>query len=153
MCTLLLASSFAMAIESTTMEWEDLRPDFEKKADLQAAINHSGAPINQEQSTVVNVRKELDGKRVRLPGFVVPLEGDENTVTEFFLVPYFGACIHVPAPPPNQIIYVKYPKGAPIDDLWGAVWLEGIIKTETMSNDLATVGYSMDGLKIEVYED
>ena len=111
------------------------------------------AAINQEQSTVVNVRKDLDGKRVRLPGFVVPLEGDENTVTEFFLVPYFGACIHVPAPPPNQIIYVKYPQGAPIDDLWGAVWLEGVIKTETMSNDLATVGYSMDGLKIEVYED
>ncbi len=137
-----------------TMEWEELLPEAERLAQAQAPeLNHDANMANQQQSTDVKVREDLNGKTVRLPGFVVPLEGDENTITEFFLVPYFGACIHVPPPPPNQIIYVNYPKGAPIDDVWGAVWVEGKIKTETKSNELATVGYTMEGIKVEVYEE
>ncbi|MFO6423960.1 DUF3299 domain-containing protein [Motilimonas sp. KMU-193] len=137
-----------------TLEWEELLPEAERLAQAQAPeLNHDLSMANQPQNTDVKVREDLNGKTVRLPGFVVPLEGDENTITEFFLVPYFGACIHVPPPPPNQIIYVKYPKGAPIDDVWGAVWIEGKIKAETMSNDLATVGYVMEGIKVEVYQE
>lgn len=152
---LLWFCSFSVAAAVQTMTWEELLPEDERLKQQQAApvISHDGAPVSMEQNLAGETRKDLNGKKVRLPGFVVPLEGDETKITEFFLVPYFGACIHVPPPPPNQIIYVKYPKGAPIDDLWGAIWLEGTIKAESMSNDLATVGYIMEGLKVEVYED
>jgi hypothetical protein len=51
--------------------------------------------------------RALDNKLVSIPGFMVPLEDDADQVTEFILVPFAGACIHVPPPPPNQMIYVK----------------------------------------------
>ncbi|MCE2571003.1 DUF3299 domain-containing protein [Motilimonas eburnea] len=150
----LLALPYLASANVITMEWDELLPEAERLAQAQAPdLSHDASMANQQQSTDVNVRDDLNGKTVRLPGFVVPLEGDEHTITEFFLVPYFGACIHVPPPPPNQIIYVNYPKGAPIDDVWGAVWIEGKIKAETKSNDLATVGYTMEGIKVEVYQE
>ena len=106
-------------------EWTELLPEADYEALLSAPpINHEGgdtgpAPLTRstpatafggssfEQALVsAEVRPELDGTPVRLPGFVVPLEYDANqNVTEFFLVPYFGACIHMPPPPPNQIIH------------------------------------------------
>ena len=55
---------------------------------------------------------ELDGLAVRIPGFIVPLDMDEEQrVTELFLVPYYGACLHMPPPPPNQMIYAKLERG------------------------------------------
>jgi len=74
-------------------------------------------------------------------------------ITEFLLVPYFGACIHVPPPPPNQIIYVKFPKGAPIQQLWDVIYLVGTLKTESISHDLAQTGYLIEGTAIEEYDD
>ena len=61
--------------------------------------------------------EQLNGQLVRIPGFVVPVEFDEESITEFFLVPYFGACIHSP-PPPNQIIYVHAPNGLQLNTLY-----------------------------------
>ena len=54
---------------------------------------------------------ELNGKRVRIGGYVVPLDFEATTIKEFLLVPFVGACIHVPPPPANQIVYVKADKG------------------------------------------
>jgi hypothetical protein len=100
------------------------------------------------------VRPDLDGAKVRLPGFIVPLqtEGD-GRVTEFFLVPYFGACIHVPPPPPNQIVLVRYGKGFPMQDLYAPIWIEGTLHTEKVSNDLADASYTFSADKVELYED
>ncbi|KJR25900.1 DUF3299 domain-containing protein, partial [Vibrio parahaemolyticus] len=81
------------------------------------------------------------------------LEGDANKVTEFLLVPYFGACIHVPPPPPNQIIYVKFPKGAPVQELWDVIYVVGTLKTETVSHELAETAYVIQGDAIEAYDD
>ena len=106
-----------------------------------------------QQSTLGAVRPELNDSKVKIPGFVIPLEGDENMITEFLLVPYFGACIHVPPPPPNQIIYVKFPKGAPIQQLWDVIYLVGTLKTESISHDLAQTGYLIAGTAIEEYDD
>ena len=44
----------------------------------------------------------LDGVRARIPGYVVPLESSAAGHLEFLLVPYFGACIHTPPPPPTR---------------------------------------------------
>ena len=132
---LVLLPAFTATAQSAedilTLDWIDLVPESERNQFNQQgmpAANHDGnAPAQQSQLGAV--RPELNGSTVKIPGFVIPLEGDENTVTEFLLVPYFGACIHVPPPPPNQIIYVKFPQGAPIQQLWDVVYVIGTLKT------------------------
>jgi len=98
------------------------------------------------------VVKALDGQSVSLPGFVVPLEGDSEVITEFLLVPYFGACIHVPPPPPNQIVHVTIKGGVPIDSLYDAIVVTGIISTETWSGEIAQVGYKMKAVGVAPFE-
>ncbi len=100
-----------------------------------------------------NVKSEFNNTKIRLPGFVVPLEyNDDQVITEFFLVPYFGACIHVPPPPPNQIIHVKYPQGLTLSALYDPFWIEGTMKTELVQNSLATSAYALDASNIAPYE-
>ncbi|KGY08014.1 MULTISPECIES: DUF3299 domain-containing protein [Vibrio] len=146
--------SFANQEDILTLDWIDLIPQNERNqfdSYGMPAADHSGGAM--EQSKVGSVRQELNGSKVKIPGFVIPLEGDANMVTEFLLVPYFGACIHVPPPPPNQIIYVKFPKGAPIQQLWDVIYLVGTLKTETVSHELAETGYVIEGIAIEEYDD
>ncbi|OEE39093.1 DUF3299 domain-containing protein [Vibrio anguillarum] len=157
--TLMLSGLLPMYAQSNeqvlTLDWIDLIPENERNqfnADGMPALNHDGE-MTAAQSKIGGVRKELNGSVVKIPGFVIPLEGDANNVTEFLLVPYFGACIHVPPPPPNQIIYVKYPQGAPIQQLWDVIYLIGTLKTESVSHDLAETAYVIEGTAIEEYDD
>ncbi|MDO6783717.1 DUF3299 domain-containing protein [Neptunomonas phycophila] len=106
----------------------------------------------QEALNSAPVVPEMDGKMVRLPGFVVPLEGEDQTIYTFFLVPYFGACIHVPPPPSNQIVYVHYEPGVKLESLYDAVWITGKLRTENFSNEMASSGYSMEAFRIEPYD-
>jgi hypothetical protein len=95
----------------------------------------------------------LDGKRVKLPGFVIPLEGDGKVVTEFLLAPYFGACIHVPPPPPNQVVYVKVSKGAEIKLRdFDTVWVTGTMSAKPLTSILATAGYQINAEKVTRYK-
>ncbi len=101
-----------------------------------------------------NVRPEFNNKRIRIAGYIVPIEYDEKQIiTEFFLVPYFGACIHVPPPPPNQLIYVKHPKGFQLPDLYTPFWVEGTLALETQENELGLSSYSMRNVKLTRYEE
>lgn len=146
--------SYANSEDVLKLDWIDLIPESERNMfDKQGmpAIDHSGDMM--QQSKLGSVRQELNGSTVKVPGFVIPLEGDENMVTEFLLVPYFGACIHVPPPPPNQIIYVKFPKGAPVQELWDVIYVIGTLKTETISHELAETGYVIEGTTITEYDD
>ena len=95
---------------------------------------------------------ELNNQHVRLPGFVVPMGFDGTAVTEFLLVPYVGACIHVPPPPSNQIVYVKSETAYPINQLFDPVWVTGTLKTEMFLNELGDAGYTLQASAIEVYE-
>lgn len=121
--------------------------------------NSSPVPSPEEQAYAAalkstNVNAEYDQKSIRLPGFVVPVEyNDDQVITEFFLVPYFGACIHVPPPPPNQIIYVKYPQGLELTALYDPFWIEGTMKTQIIQNDIALSAYSIDASGIKPYEE
>ncbi len=100
------------------------------------------------------VRPEFNNKHIRIAGYIVPIEYDDNQViTEFFLVPYFGACIHVPPPPPNQLIYVKHPKGFTLPDLYTPFWVDGTVVIETQENELGLSAYSMRNVKLERYEE
>lgn len=137
-----------------TLDWIDLVPEKERQQFSQNQMpitSHDGNAARQ--SMIGSVREELNGSQVKIPGFVIPLEGDDKAITEFLLVPYFGACIHVPPPPPNQIIYVKFPKGAPIQQLWDVVYIVGTLKTQAISHDLAEVGYLLEGTALEEYDD
>ena len=108
------------------------------------------------------VVKDLNGKLVRLPGFILPLEMSGDKVTEFLLVPYVGACIHAPPPPPNQIIFVKTDAKEGYDNkqLYDPVWVTGVISVQPIVKDLYLVdgsagidiGYSMQAGHIEQYE-
>lgn len=95
---------------------------------------------------------ELDGKLVRIPGYVVPFDFDlKNRQASFLLAPYMGACIHTPPPPPNQIIYVEADPAVKIDDIWVAYWLEGTLIAQTKESDLAAAAYTLKLTKIEPY--
>jgi hypothetical protein len=91
----------------------------------------------------------LNGKRVRIGGYVVPLDFESTSVKEFLLVPFVGACIHVPPPPANQIVYVKSAKGFEIGGTFDPVTVTGVIKTETAFTGLADAGYSLDAESVE----
>ncbi|MBH0035062.1 DUF3299 domain-containing protein [Pseudoalteromonas sp. NZS71_1] len=133
--------------------WEDLIPKNHVQIDTQAQANHEGSDQNWGQPDLdAPVVKALDGQSVSLPGFVVPLEGDSEVITEFLLVPYFGACIHVPPPPPNQIVHVTIKGGVPIDSLYDAIVVTGIISTETWSGEIAQVGYKMKAVGVAPFE-
>jgi len=102
----------------------------------------------------------LDGQLVRIPGYVLPLEFSGTEVNEFFLVPYVGACIHVPPPPPNQMVFVRLGDRTISGDLYEPVWITGRMKVEKTNTSLTyfdgqsmvDAGYTLDGLKVENYE-
>ena len=133
--------------------WEDLIPQGHVQIDTQAQANHEGSEQNWVQPDLdAPIVKALDGQSVSLPGFVVPLEGDSELITEFLLVPYFGACIHVPPPPPNQLVHVTIKGGVPIDSLYDAIVVTGVIKTQTWSGEIAQVGYQMQAVGVAPFE-
>lgn len=106
----------------------------------------------QQALTSTNIRPEFNGRDIRIPGFIVPLEFDDHqTITTFFFVPFFGACIHMPPPPPNQIIYAEYEPGIRLDALYDPFWISGTVFTALVENDMATSAYSMTVTSIEPY--
>lgn len=100
------------------------------------------------------VVESLDGRQVRLPGFVVPLEMDITHTREFLLVPYFGACIHVPPPPANQTILVTTPDDRPYPGgLFDTVWVEGQMRVEPFRDELGDAGYRIEDADVSLYEE
>ncbi|WP_299072237.1 DUF3299 domain-containing protein [uncultured Paraglaciecola sp.] len=144
----ILSSHISFANGPLELYWEDMvPPDYETP---EVPMDHNGSMM--QMGVDAPVVSSLDGKLVKVPGFVVPLEGDNETTSEFLLVPYFGACIHVPPPPANQIIYVKFAKAVPVDNLFDAVWVTGTLSTKGWEGDVATVGYSLQGIKIQPFD-
>lgn len=99
------------------------------------------------------LNKTLHNKWVKLSGFIAPLSYHNGNITEFLLVPYFGACIHVPAPPVNQTVLVKtaLDKGIKLEDSFEPIWVSGQIQLEEKKTDIGTAGYSIKEAKIEFY--
>ena len=94
---------------------------------------------------------EMDGVAVRIPGYLVPLADTKSGMKEFLLVPYFGACIHTPPPPANQIIHVlpqTPPKGFRSMD---TVWVSGTLKALRTDSYMGASGYRMDARVVEAY--
>lgn len=100
------------------------------------------------------IKPEFDQQNVRIPGFVVPLEfDDDQTITSFLLVPYFGACIHLPPPPPNQVIYGEFAKGFQVQFLFDPFYIEGELRTLPTSTEQGEAAYRLNVHNITPYED
>ena len=133
-----------------TLDWDDLLPPGSYAPPQ--IINHSGPPVFDDFPYSVDTRTvpELAGVRARLPGFVVPLDTVDGKVASLLLVPYFGACIHQPPPPPNQIVHVRFAEPVTLESMYTPVWVTGVMKLENYSG-LAQAGYAMDAQAIEEY--
>jgi hypothetical protein len=95
---------------------------------------------------------EIAGMTGRLPGFAVPIEFDGDRVYSFLLVPYFGACIHTPPPPANQMVYVEYEAGFRLPSLYDPVIIEGVFEVEQhVAEGLGTAGYRMQANRVTLY--
>ena len=116
-------------------------------------LDPEAAPAAKQDLPDAPVVSALDGQLIRLPGYIVPLEvSEDGRTTDFLLVPYFGACIHVPPPPSNQIVHVTSKEGIRLDELYQPYWIEGAMQVKPSTSELADAGYQMEAQKIVVYE-
>jgi uncharacterized protein len=165
----LMVNAVAAEQKVQELEWTDLMPkgynpddlveEYQKKYNI--ADMSDDDPVVKEMMKkmeamlkVSPLNTELSGKLIKLPGYVIPLETDGQKTPEFLLVPYFGACIHVPPPPANQTVFVatQDKQGAAIRKLYDVVWVTGVITTSKQSTDLAEAGYTISASKVEPYE-
>ncbi len=167
--TLLLIPVLSHA-EPIETDWLELMPlECQKALEAMPEISHDspeaagtfaqqgGLKAPQGLPAVMYSKKtvaHLDGRTVRMGGYPVPLESDATgKVTQLFLVPYPGACIHVPPPPPNQIVLVRYPKGIVLEDIYEPLWVIGKLHVETVDNDLAQAAYALDADHVRLVQE
>lgn len=111
------------------------------------------AGLDYTNGTVSPELEALNGKRVRVPGYMVPLDDFATGATEFILVPYYGACIHTPPPPPNQMVYVKMNGGREVEvNLWDPVWIEGELQVSDVDSPYGVIGHQLAGIRVTPYQ-
>jgi hypothetical protein len=156
-----VAAQATPSATARTAKWDELVPkdwdpfkEFKKKN--VGAIPEGG---EREMELMEELRKawdnaptrpELNGARLRLPGYVVPLDASVDGQKEFLLVPYFGACIHSPPPPANQIVHVKLAKPVSFRTM-DAVWVSGVLSIGRSDSPMGVSGYAMAGEVVEPY--
>ena len=161
--SLALLATPLLAEPLRTLSWQELIPEgappppppqtFHDLSQLADALAAESGPAAVQRSPAAPVVEALDGQRVRIPGYVVTLDLDEaGRVREFLLVPWFGACIHVPPPPSNQIVHVRTTQELALDDLWQPFWIEGTLRVAHSSSELAEAGYQLQAERIRPYE-
>src|SRR5690606_19721223 len=154
----------ALAAAPQAITWDDLVPadwdpskSFEDLQDL-TALPDSDKRVQKLYDRMREVWDNaptvpaLAGRQVKLPGYLVPLERDKAGLREFLLVPYFGACIHTPPPPANQIIHVR--SATPVKGLrtMDAIWVSGTLGLERNKSEMGASGYSMTATKVIKYK-
>ncbi|MGI9402026.1 MAG: DUF3299 domain-containing protein [Rhizobiaceae bacterium] len=152
---LVLGTKVMAAETPLEINWGDLIPESAKlsqKASPLGTVQHGQLTTPLADAPAANTTSEYDGKTVRIPGYVVPLEFNEGKIKQFLLVPYVGACIHVPAPPANQLIIVTSEEPHELKGLFEPVYVTGMFGAAAQSTQLADVGYAISAEKIEPYE-
>lgn len=142
------------------LSWADLLPEGEAERiselmqmqAIQNGFDHFGTD-RMPQIQTFNTVEALDGRRVRMGGYVLPFDfTGSREISRFLLVPYVGACIHVPPPPPNQLVYVTAEDPIQIQGLWDPVFVEGIMRTARHDNELGDTAYTLELIGISPYE-
>lgn len=160
----LLSQPLFAAGATPEIKWEDLVPkDWDPAADfkaldlskLQDSDPRAMEALEKMKQAWDNAPTEpgMDGKRGRIAGFALPLERQGDKVTEFLIVPYFGACIHTPPPPANQIIHAKSPKPLAGVKMMMPIWTHGTIQVQRGETTWGVAGYRLKVDKILPYEE
>jgi uncharacterized protein len=148
---------------SVAIQWQDLMPtDYRPNATLEQidvakwADNDPQAVALMDQLRAewqnAPLVEQFNGQMVSLSGYVVPLQTHGTALKEFLLVPYYGACIHVPPPPPNQTVFVRSEEGLSIRRLFDTVAVTGRFNTERRAGELADAGYVLDATEIDLID-
>ena len=146
------------------VEWDELMPEgWRKKVILELTrMRRYGSLTDGDpraDEAYARLKKTWDaapptktyiGKPIRIAGYVVPLDAERMQSSDFLLVPYFGACVHSPPPPANQIILIKPPKGSRFRTM-DAIWVEGILTEGKTSSEVGTSTYVLTADKITPY--
>ncbi|MGI0117017.1 DUF3299 domain-containing protein [Zooshikella sp. RANM57] len=160
---LLLLLPLTATAEVKTLDWMDLIPEELRQAyleqqDIDTIDKLSSTLLEKEQKQTevklsAPVVMDLNQKDIRIPGYIVPLDmSKEGTVKEFLLVPFLGACIHVPPPPPNQIIHVTSDKAViQADALYEPYWITGKLTISQVNTDIAEASYALTASQITLY--
>ncbi len=146
------------------IKWDDLVPadwdPFKEMKDvnlsgLSDADPRAAAALKRMREFWDNapVNPKLEDQAVRIPGYVVPLDDSTTGLKEFLLVPYFGACIHTPPPPANQIVHVVPRTAAKGFRAMDTVWVSGTLKAAKSDTAMGASGYRLDAMVVEAYVD
>ena len=153
----LAPSGLRAAADPILIDWGDLIPEgvdsVFRGLQSMGVLDHGAVwilPGMEEALTATTDR--FNGARVKMPGFIIPLDGDSQGVREILLVPFVGACIHVPPPPPNQLVYVTTETPYRDAGLFDPVWVTGVFNEWPTETELAEVGYILEAEKIEPYD-
>ncbi|MGZ9809634.1 DUF3299 domain-containing protein [Pseudoroseicyclus sp. H15] len=135
------------------LEWEDLVPPGGAAApDLSGLVEHDEASsLAAQQPISTGVRSDWNGETVRIAGFMIPLDYSGTGVSAFMLVPYVGACIHVPPPPANQLILVTTERPYESEGLFEPIVVTGMFGAASVSTQLADIGYALSADRVEPY--
>ncbi|TPL11395.1 MULTISPECIES: DUF3299 domain-containing protein [unclassified Mesorhizobium] len=156
-----LSEEFALQRDEAKKRVDADREKLAKQGvDLDALYERYVAWATEIERRGTLTEKKLDGERVAIAGYLLPLDFDPNGTTEFLLVPYFGACIHEPPPPPNQVIYLKSTAPYAPAALFEGVMITGTMRVQSERKDLSFVdgssevasGYVLEGDSIEPYQ-
>jgi len=145
----------ARSDEFIDLDWEDLLPEGETTVPyaLRSLLPHDESrPMSSAQPASSGVRSDWNGQIVRLPGFIVPIETSGSGVTAFILVPFVGACVHVPPPPANQLVFVTTPTPYETEGLFEPVNVIGMFGVSSLSTHIADIGYALSAEKIEPFQ-
>lgn len=160
-----LVNAPGASVAASDISWDDLIPadwkpeELFKDFDLDDLTDNDPRAMElmqrlREEWSRAPVVQAMDGRRVRIPGFVVPLENESGgAIREFLLVPYFGACIHTPPPPANQLIHVQPGKSVPGKWSMKPVWVVGEMKVSRFESDLGDAGYRLANARVEEYKE
>ncbi len=144
------------------LRWEDLVP---KGWDpMQGFRDRNLAALNDADPKTADLMRQLreawdnapteaalDGAAIKLPGYLVPLDESKAGLTAFLLVPYFGACIHTPPPPANQIVLVQPAKPVAGFHAMDTVWVRGRLRVARQGSPMGTSGYTLEGALVDRY--
>lgn len=140
------------------IDWDELLPERERLLPFnpplplhEGYLDESGPAAPQTGSSAINPK--LNGQWIRLPGFIVPLSLSRGgMIKECLLVPYYGACIHVPPPPPNQIVYVVFYEKKRISTIYEAYGVTGTLRAAKRSTNLAVTSYALDAMQLTLFK-
>ena len=145
-----LLGAMARAEPVRDLAWRDLLPegDMSPPGEIRSLLPHDESAMAARQPPSSGVRYDWNGQIVRMSGYVVPLEYRGTGITEFILVPYVGACIHVPPPPANQLVFVTTETPYDVSGLFDPVTVTGVFGTASRTTQLAEIGYVLAGAEI-----